>query len=133
MTGRYAKRRLDDTRYSKKSNETRSYAKAMTRRYMMRKTSITRDEMSEMIHDRKKYAIHEETNETIRDKRTIHYATNLRKWAPGANSRATLIFFTNLQINPAVPYSIFGRGGVILLIQVARFEGEKAQAMTKAE
>jgi len=49
MTGRYAKRRLDNTRYSKKSNETRSYAKAMTRRYTMRKTSITRDETSEMI------------------------------------------------------------------------------------
>jgi len=82
----------------------------MTRRYTMRKTSIIHDETSEMIHDRKKYAIHEETNETIRNKRTIHYATNLRKWAPGANSRATLIFFTNLQINPAAPCSVFSRG-----------------------
>jgi len=32
-----------------------------------------------MIHDRKKYAIHEETNETIHDKRTIQYATTVLK------------------------------------------------------
>jgi len=34
----------------------------------------------------------------------------LRKWAPGANNRATLISFTNLKISLAVPCSVFGRG-----------------------
>jgi len=92
-------------RYSKKPNKTRSYAKVTTERYATRKTSITRDETSKVIHDRKKYTIPEKTNETIRDKRIIQYATNLRKWAPGATNRAALIFLTDLPINPAAPCS----------------------------
>jgi len=42
--------------------------------------------------------------------RKTRYAIILKKWAPGANNRATLIYSTNLEISPAAPRSVFGRG-----------------------
>jgi len=43
-------------------------------------------------------------------KRTIRCTTTiLKKWALGANNRATLIFFTNPEISPATHSSVCGR------------------------
>jgi len=41
--------------------------------------------MKRTRRDRKKYAIHEETNETIQKKRSNTRQPYLKKWAPGAN------------------------------------------------
>jgi len=85
-TGRYARRRRDDTRYRKefacKNATTRQHERDDTRR--------------------------KERDDTWQ-KEWIRCTTILNKWAPGANNRATLIYFTNLEINPAAPRSVCGR------------------------
>jgi len=59
-----------------------------------------------MIRDDEDNAICDEQDDTRQKYATIIF----KKWAPGANNRATLIYSTNLEISPAAPRSVFDRG-----------------------
>jgi len=124
----YARRRWDDTR-----NEDETIH--ATVRNSPTKTR-PRDNTNETIRDDEDSAIRDEKSETIRDEKTLQYVTKraircttiiLKKWAPGANNRVTLIYFTNLEISPAAPRSVCGRGAWFFLIWSAGSEREKAK------
>jgi len=71
------------------------------------------DNTNETIRDDEDSAIRDEKKRDDTRQKERCTTTILKKWAPGASNRATLIYSTNLKISPAAPRSICKQRGVI--------------------
>jgi len=107
-----ARRRRDDTR------DRDGAIRAAVRNALAKTTARPRDNTSETIHEDEDRTVHDEKSWTIRDKVMISDVITLliKQWAPGASNRTAIRDFNNfnnfdnLQITPAAPRSVYGRG-----------------------